>query len=172
MTITTISFQKLIRLQYQTWTGIPDVGTWRDLLHWQEQHYRIFTLSQELFTCLQRAPSNTKLTHTCNTAHVDARAVGYTCSSLTMEQPPFSSDLKVCSEHLRNLSNPTRISTCEASNNSISPNLKVHQCHLVLGLHMTGKFPSLHWQCNLFLSVQFHMVAPCGESPGSPPLLF
>ena len=34
---------------------------------------------------------------------------GYTWSSLTMEQPPFSSGLKVSSEHFLSRNNPTRI---------------------------------------------------------------
>ena len=34
---------------------------------------------------------------------------GYTWSSLTMEQPPFSSGLKVSSEHFLSRNKPTRI---------------------------------------------------------------
>lgn len=37
------------------------------------------------------------------------RNKGYTWSSLTMEQPPFSSGLKVSSEHFLSRNKPTRI---------------------------------------------------------------
>ena len=49
-------------------------------------------------------------THPTHLPHTQHNAGGYTCSSLTMDTPPFNSDLKVSLEHFLSLSRPTRMS--------------------------------------------------------------